>query len=107
MTPIQASLKKNEGFLYNTLLDKRKKVNPKFQINDLVGTADLRKKISKSDTTNWSYILNQIAKINNDTIPSYKIDNMKERYKDSLLKKADLTMKENEDVMKKLKNDFE
>ena len=54
MTPIQASLKKNEGYLYNNVLDKRKKVKPKFQINDLVKTADLKKTFSKIDTTNWS-----------------------------------------------------
>ena len=30
LTPIQASLKKNEGFVSNNLLDKRKKVNAKF-----------------------------------------------------------------------------
>ena len=43
LTPIQASLKKNEGYVYKILLDKRKKVKPKFQINNLVRTADLRK----------------------------------------------------------------
>ena len=52
LTPVQASLKKNEGFVYKNLLDKRKKVNPKFQINDLVRTADLKKTFSKRDTTN-------------------------------------------------------
>ena len=30
LSPIQASLKKNEGFAYKKLLDKRKKVTPKF-----------------------------------------------------------------------------
>ena len=35
--PIQASLKKNEGFVYKILLDKRKKITQKFQINDLLG----------------------------------------------------------------------
>ena len=40
LTPIQASLKKNEGFVYKNLLDKRKTVTPKFQLNDLVRTAD-------------------------------------------------------------------
>ena len=54
LTPIQASLKKNEGFVYKNLLDKRKKVKPKFQINDLVRTADLKRTFSKGDTTNWS-----------------------------------------------------
>ena len=37
----------------------------------------------------------KITEIINDTIPSYKIDNLKERYNESLLKKTELTMKEN------------
>ena len=102
LTPIQASLKKNEGYVYKNLLDKRKKVTPKFQIKDLVTTADLKKTFSKGDTSNWSYKLYKITEIINDTIPSYHIDNLKERYNESLLKKTNLTMKENKDVMKKL-----
>ena len=102
LTPIQASLKKNEGFVYKNLLDKRKKIEPKFQINDLVRTADLKKTFSKGDTTNWSYKLYKITEIVNDTIPSYKIDNLSERYNESLLKKTNLTMKENNSVMKKV-----
>ena len=102
LTPTQASLKKNQGYVYKNLLDKRKKVNPKFQINDLVRVADLKKTFSKGDTTNWSYKLYRITEIINDTIPSYKIDNLKERYKESLVKKTNLTMKENDNVMKKL-----
>ena len=87
LTPIQASLKKNEGYVYKNLLDKRKKITSKFQINDLVITADLKKTFSKGDTTNWSYKLYKITEIINDTIPSYKIENLKERY-ESLLKKT-------------------
>ena len=103
LSPKDASLKKNEGFVYQNLLDKRKKVKPKFQINDLVRTADLKdKRFLKSDLTNWSYKLYKITEIINDTIPSYKIDNLPERYNESLLKKTDLTLKENESVMKKL-----
>ena len=44
--------------------------------------------------------------MNKDTIPSYKNDNKKERYNESFLKKTELTMKENKDVMKKLKIDI-
>ena len=106
LTPIQASLKTNEGFVYKNLIDKRKKVKPKFQINDLVRTADLKKTFSKGDTTNWSYKLYKITKVVNDTIPSYRLDKLKERYNESLLKKTDLSMKENKDVMKKLKIDI-
>ena len=102
LSPKDASLKKNEGFVYKNLLDKRKKVTPKFQINDLVRTADLKKTFSKGDTTNWSYKLYKITEKINDTIPSYRLDNLKERYNESLLKRTELTMKENKDVMKKL-----
>ena len=102
MTPIQGSLKKNEGFVYKNLKDKRNKIKPKFQINDLVRTADLKKTFSKGDTTNWSYKLYKITEIINDIIPSYKIDNLPERYNESLLKKTNLTLKENNAVMKKL-----
>ena len=57
LTPIQASLKKNEGYVYKNLLDKRNKIKPKYQINDLARTADLKELFSKGDTTNWSYKL--------------------------------------------------
>ena len=102
LTPIQASLKKNESFVYQHLLDKRKKIKPKLQINDLVRVADLKKTFSKGDTTNWSYKLYKITEFINDTIPAYKIDNLPERFNESLLKKTELTMKENDNVMKKL-----
>ena len=69
LSPKDASLKKNEGFVYKTLLDKRKKVKPKFQINDLVRFADLKRTFSKGDTTNWSYKLYKITETINDTIP--------------------------------------
>ena len=106
LTPTQASLKKNEGYVYKNLLDKRNKIKPKFQINDLVRTAELRDKhFLKSDTTNWSYKLYNITEIVKDTLPSYRLDNLKERYNESLLKKTELTMKENKDVMKKLNID--
>ena len=106
LSPKEGSLKKNEGYVYKNLLDKRKKITPKFQINDLVRVADLKKTFSKGDTTNWSYKLYKITEIINDTIPSYHIDNLPERYNESLLKKTDLTLKENNKVMKKLKVDI-
>ena len=102
LTPIKTSLKKHEGFVYRNLLDKRKKTKPNFQVNDLVRTANLKKTFSKSDTTNWSYKLYKITDILNDTIPSYEIDNLKERYNEALLKKTELTMKGNNSFVKKL-----
>ena len=102
LTPIQASSKNNEGYVHKNLLEKRKKITPKFQVNDLVRTADLEKMFSKGDTTNWSYKLYEIREIINDTIPSYEIINLKEKYNEALLKKTESTMKENDNVMKKL-----
>ena len=78
----------------------------KFQINDLVRTADLKKTFLKSDTTNWSYNLYKITEIVNDTIPSYKMNNLPERYNEPLLRKTDLKLKENDNVMKKLRIDI-
>ena len=105
MTPIQASLKKNEGYVYKNLLDRRNKIKPKFQLNEFVRVADLKETFSKGDTTNWSYKLYKITEIINDTMPSYKINNLPERYNESLLKKTELTIKENDNVMKKLRID--
>ena len=102
MTPIQASLKKNESYVYKNILYKRKKITPKFQINDLVRTADLKRTVSKGDTTNWSYILYKNTEIINDTIPTYHIDNLPERYNESLIKKTELSLKQNKDIMKAL-----
>ena len=95
-------MKKNVGLVYNNLLDKRRKTKPKFQVNNLVRTADLKKTFSKGDTTNWSYKLYKISKVITDTVPSYHIDNLPERYNESLLKKTELTKKENKDVIKAL-----
>ena len=102
LSPKDASSKKNEGYVYKNLIDKRRKVKPNYQINDLVRTADLSKTFSKGDTTNWSYRLHKITEIINDTTPGFKIDNLKERYNEALLKKTELSLKENKDVIKKL-----
>ena len=88
MTPIQASLKKNEGYVYRNLLDKRKKIKPNFQVNYLVRTADLKKKFSKGDMTNYFYEIYKITDSINHTIPSNRLDNLPERYNESLLKKT-------------------
>ena len=99
---MQASLRKNEDYLYKNLIDKRRKITPKFQINDLVRTADIKRTFSKSDTTNWSYETYKVTEIIKDNNPSYHIDILPERHNESLLKRTELTMKENDNVVKKL-----
>ena len=84
-------------------MDKRKNVKPKFQVNDFVRTAALKdKRFLKSDTTNWSYKSYKITEIGNDILASYRIDNLPERYNETLLKKTELTLKEIKAVMKAL-----
>ena len=88
--------------MYKNLLDKRNKIKPKFQLNEFVRVADLKKTFSKGDTTNWSYKLYKITELAKDTIPTYRLDNLPERYNEALLKKTQLSLKENIAVMKKL-----
>ena len=103
MTPIDASKRKNENEVYNNLQDKRKKQKPKYKLGDLVRTADKRNIFSKGDSTNWSNKLYTITEIIDDTIPSYHINYLPERYNEALLKKTKLSLEENEFVIKKLK----
>ena len=56
--------------------------------------------------TNWSYKLYKITEIFYDTIPCYHIDNLPERYNEALLKKTELSLEENKDVMKKLNQNY-
>ena len=100
LTPTQASLKKNEGYIYQNLFHKRKKLKPKFQKHDLRRTANLEKTFSKGDMTNSDFY--KITEINSHTISSYKIDNLPEPYIEVLLKKTNLSLKEKVIVMKKV-----
>ena len=49
LTPIQGSFEKNEGYVHQNLLDKRKKTKPNYKIHDLVRVAVLRKIFSKGE----------------------------------------------------------
>ena len=102
MTPIQASKKSNEKEVYSNLKDKRKKLNPKNKLCQLVRTADIKRVYSKRDSTNWSYKLYTINEIIHDTIPSYRIDFLPERYNENLLLPSKLTLDENNKIMKEL-----
>ena len=70
MKPIDASKKSNEKLVYNNLKDKRKKLDPKFKLGQLIRTADIKKVFSKGDSTNYSYKLYTITEVIHDTIPS-------------------------------------
>ena len=102
MTPTQASKKSNQKLVYNNLRDDRVKRQPKYKLGQLVRTADIKKVFSKGDSTNYSYKLYTITEITHDSIPSYRIDYLPERYNQNLLLPTKLTLEENNQVMKKL-----
>ena len=102
MTPIQASKKSNEKEVYSNLLDRKVKQLPKFKVGQFVRTADIKKVLSKGDSTNYSYKLYPITKVIHDTIPSYRIDYLPERYKENLLLSTKLSHEQNNQVMKEL-----
>ena len=101
MTPVQASEKVNEK-IFSNLRDDREVRKPKFKLGQLVRTADIKGVFSKGDSTNYSYKLYTITEINYDTIPSYRIDYLPERYNENLLLPSKLTLDENNQIMKKL-----
>ena len=82
----------NAGYVYKKSLNKRQKIKPNSQQNDLVRTADLKKTFSKSDTHNWSYKVYKITENINDTLPSYRIANLSGRYNEAFLKKTGFSM---------------
>ena len=102
MTTIQASKKLNEKEVFSNLRDDRVKQQPKFKLGQLVRTADIEPVFSKGDSSNWSYKLYTITEVIHDTIPSYKIDYLPERYNENLLLPTKLTLEENNQVMKEL-----
>ena len=102
MKPIDASRKSNQKLVYNNLKDDREKQKPKYKLGQLVRTADIKRVFSKGDSTNWSYKLYTITEVIHDTIPSYRIDYLPERYNENLLLPTKLSLEENNQVMKEL-----
>ena len=86
----------------SNLQDKRQKQTPKYKLEQLFRTADIKRVLSKGDSTNWSYKLYTISEEIYDTIATYKIEYLPERYNENLLRLTNLTLDENNQVMKEL-----
>ena len=71
-------------------------------MGQLVRTADIKKVFSKGDSTNYSYKLYTITEVFLDTIPSYKIDYLLERYKEKSLLLTKFSLEENIQIMKEI-----
>ena len=102
-TPVQASKKSYEKVVYNNLKDNRVKQKSKYRLGQLVRTSDIKRVFGKGDSTNYSCLLYTITEVIHDTIPSYRIDYLPERYNENLLLPTKLTLEENNQLMKKLK----
>ena len=102
MTPNQPSKKAKERKVYSNLQDRRVRQNPKFNLGQLVRNADIKRVFSKGDSTNYSYKLYTITEIIHDTIPSYRIDYLPERYNEIFLLPTKTTLEQNNKTMKEL-----
>ena len=102
ITPNQASEKTDEKVVYSNLQDKKRKLNPKYKLGQLVRTADIKRVFSKGDSINYSYILYAITEVIHDTIPSYRIDYLPERHNENLLLPTKLSLDEKNKVLKEL-----
>ena len=101
MTPIQAYMKKNEKIVFSNPRNKREKPKPKYQLGQLVRTADNKRVHSKSDTTTWSCNLYTINEVLHDTISSYRVDCVPGRYNEILSNpQIYLLMKKNQVIRK-------
>ena len=102
MTPFQASKKSNEKKVFSNLKDNREVRKPKFKLGQLVRTADIKRVFSKRDGTYYSYKLSTTTEVIHDTITSYRINYLPERYNENLLLPTKLTLEQNNQVMKEL-----
>ena len=104
MTPNQASKKSNERKVYSNLQDRRVRQKSKFNIGQLVRTADIKRVFSKGDSTNYSYKLYTTTEVIHDTIQANRIDYreiyLPERYNENLFLPTKLSLDDNNQVMK-------
>ena len=102
MTPNQASKKSNEKEVYSNLQDRRVNQQPKYKLAQLVRTADIKWVFTKGDSTNYSYKLYTITEFIHDTIPSYRIEYLPERYNENLFLSTKLSLEQNNRILKEL-----
>ena len=98
--PIHTIKKPNEKIVFDNLHDKRKKLNSKFKISQLVRTADIKRVVSKGDSTIFSNRIYTITDVIHEFIPSYKINYLPGRHIEILLGPTKLTLEENNQIMK-------
>ena len=103
MSPKQTSFKMNEKTVLSNFQDWRDRRKPMFNLVDLVRTADIKRVFSTGGSTNWSYNLCTITEVLHNSIPSYRLNYLAERYNEKILLPTKLTLEENNQVMKNKK----
>ena len=88
--------------MFDNLRHDRQKQRPKFQLGDLVRIADIKRNFRKGDSTSYSYKLYTTTEVINDTIPSYRLDFLPERYIENLPLQTKLSLEQNNQVVKEL-----
>ena len=88
--------------MFDNLRDDRQKQSQKFKLGGLVRTADSKKVFSEGDSTKYSYKICTITEVIRDTIPSYRINYLPERYNQNLLLPTKLSLEQNNQVIKEL-----
>ena len=78
-----------------------KKLKRKFNLGQLVRTAEIKKLFWKGDSTNYSYERYTINEVIHDNIPSYRINYSPERFNENFILPTKLTLEINQ-VMKDL-----
>ena len=102
MEPVDAYKKSNEKLVYSNLRDDRDIQTPKFKLGQLIRTADIKLVFSEGDSTNYSYELYTIIQKIHDTIPTYRVNYLPERYEEILLLPTKLSVEQNNQVLKEL-----
>ena len=102
ITAIQASRKSIEKEVYSNLKDNREIQKPIDQLGRLLRTADIKRVFSKGHSTSYSYKSYTIAKVIHDTIPSYRINYLPERYSENLLPPTKLSLERYNKVIEEL-----
>ena len=102
MTPIEASLNRNQNLVCSNLRDRRDIRKPKFNLGILVPPADIKRVFSRGESINWSYKVYTITEVIHDTNPSYPIYSLREKYNENLLKSTNLFLDENNKFMEEI-----
>ena len=88
--------------MFGNLINKREIEKPKFQLRQLVCRADNKRVLIKGVSTSYSYKLYTITEVIHNTIPSYRINFLPERYNQNLILPTKLTLDEKNKVRKEL-----